>query len=215
MEAWAIVVAAGSGSRFGSPKQYAELAGRPLLAWSVDQARRACAGVVLVVPPGDEQVGRRWGADRVVAGAATRSASVRAGLAQVPVTAAAIVVHDAARPLARDSIWLAALDAVKRGADAAIPTVAVTDTIKQVQPDGRLLTLDRQRLVAVQTPQAFRAVVLREAHASGGEATDDAALVEALGATVVAVDGSPDNLKVTSQTDLAIAATLQREMSLR
>jgi 2-C-methyl-D-erythritol 4-phosphate cytidylyltransferase len=214
VEAWAIVVAGGSGSRFGSPKQYAELGGRPLLAWSVDQARRACHGVVLVVQPGDED-SRKWSADRVVAGGATRSASVRAGLAVVPDTAAAIVVHDAARPLARDSIWQAALDAVKRGADAAIPTVAVTDTIKQMQSDGRLLTLDRQRLVAVQTPQAFRASVLREAHKSGADATDDAALVEALGATVVAVEGSADNLKVTSPIDLVVAATLQREMSLR
>lgn len=207
MEAWAVVVAGGIGTRFGARKQYELLAGRPVLAWSLDQARRCCAGVVLVVPADD--VGReQWACDRVVAGGATRSASVRAGLEAVPERAEIIAVHDAARPLARDSIWHAALDAVRRGADAAIPTVAVTDTVKQVQPDGSLLTLDRSRLWAVQTPQAFRASVLREAHAHGRDATDDAALVEAIGGTVVRVDGAPDNIKVTDPGDLAVAATL-------
>lgn len=208
-----MVVAGGIGTRFGARKQYATMAGRPVLAWSLDSARRCCDGVVLVVPVDD--VGRReWSADSVVAGGASRSASVRAGLAAVPAEATIIAVHDAARPLARDSIWLAALDAVRRGADAAIPTVAVTDTIKQIQPDGSLLTLDRGRLVAVQTPQAFRASVLRRAHASGRDATDDAALVEAIGATVVRVDGAADNLKVTDPGDLAVAATLLGEGSL-
>ncbi|MGH9093791.1 MAG: IspD/TarI family cytidylyltransferase, partial [Acidimicrobiales bacterium] len=95
MEAWGIVVAAGSGTRFGSRKQYAELAGRPVLAWSLDQARRVCDGVVLVLPADDDRAG--WDVDAVVGGGATRSASVRAGLAAVPPSAAAIAVHDAAR----------------------------------------------------------------------------------------------------------------------
>jgi 2-C-methyl-D-erythritol 4-phosphate cytidylyltransferase len=169
--------------------------------------------VVLVVPADD--VGRRrWSADVEVPGGRTRSASVRAGLAAVPDEVTIIAVHDAARPLARDSIWQAALDAVRRGADAAIPTVAVTDTVKQVQPDGTLVTLDRSRLFAVQTPQAFRASVLRRAHAFGGEATDDAALVEQLGATVVRVEGAADNVKVTEPSDLAVAATLLAEGSI-
>jgi 2-C-methyl-D-erythritol 4-phosphate cytidylyltransferase len=213
VEAWAVVVAGGTGTRFGARKQYESLAGRPVVAWSLDQARRCCAGVVLVLPADD--VGRReWPADLVVAGGSSRSASVRAGLAAVPASAGIIAVHDAARPLARDSIWHATLDAVRRGADAAIPTVQVTDTIKQIQPDGSLLTLDRSRLVAVQTPQAFRASVLRQAHASGRDATDDAALVEAIGGTVVRVDGAPDNLKVTDPGDLTVAATLLGEGTL-
>ena len=207
------MVAAGIGTRFGARKQYAELGGRPVLAWSLDQARRWCAGVVLVLPA-DDVAGATWPADAVVAGGASRSASVRAGLAAVPADAAVIAVHDAARPLARDAVWHAALDAVRRGADAAIPTVAVTDTIKQVEPDGRLTTLDRTRLVAVQTPQAFRATVLRAAHAGGAEATDDAALVEALGGMVVRVDGAPDNLKVTAPSDLAVASALLAETTL-
>ncbi len=234
METWAVVVAGGSGTRFGSRKQYAELAGRPVLAWSLDQARRACDGVVLVLPADEDHGGQDgggqddggqddggqddggrdsggWDADAVVSGGPTRSASVRAGLAAVPATAMAIAVHDAARPLARHSIWMAGLDAVRRGADAAIPIVDVTDTIKQVQADGQLLTLDRSRLVAVQTPQAFRAAMLRRAHASGGDATDDAALVEAIGGTIVRVDGAPDNIKVTAPGDLPVAAALLAE----
>jgi 2-C-methyl-D-erythritol 4-phosphate cytidylyltransferase len=177
--AWAIVVAGGTGSRFGAPKQFADLGGRPLLTWSVQTARQACAGVVLVLPadapPGD------WGADQVVAGGATRSQSVRAGLAAIPDEADIIAVHDAARPLARLALWAAVLGAIEAGADAAIPASAVVDTVKEVGPNGRLVTLDRSRLVAVQTPQAFRADLLRRAHRAGKDATDDAALVEAAG----------------------------------
>jgi len=206
MEAWAVVVAGGTGTRFGAPKQFAELGGRPLIAWSLAAARRSCAGVVLVLPAGASP--DAWDADTVVAGGATRSQSVRAGLAAVPETAEIIAVHDAARPLARPDLWTAVLDAVAAGADAAIPAAAVTDTVKQVAPDGHLVTLDRSRLVAVQTPQAFRAAVLRRVHLAGIDATDDASLVEAAGGRVVLVDGPLDNLKVTSRLDLVVAAAL-------
>ncbi len=210
MEAWAVIVAAGTGTRFGSPKQFADLGGRPLVAWSLAVARRVCAGVVLVLPAADVQAGGAWeaDADAVVAGGDTRSASVRAGLAAVPLSAAVIAVHDAARPLTRPALWRAVLDAVEAGADAAVPAVGLSDTVKEVGEDGRLVTLDRSRLVAVQTPQGFRAEALRRAHLDGQDATDDAALVEALGGRVVLVEGSPDNLKVTSPTDLAVAAAL-------
>lgn len=209
VKAWAIVVAGGSGSRFGSAKQYAELAGRPLVAWALDGARSHCEAVVLVVPAVDATAGApRWDADVVVSGGSSRSASVRAGLAAVPAGVEAVVVHDAARPLAGEAIWRAVLGAVQAGADAAIPTVAVTDTVKVVHADGTLSTLDRNRLVAVQTPQAFRADVLRRAHAGGADATDDAALVEAIGGRVVTVAGSPTNVKVTEPSDLVVAAAL-------
>lgn len=208
MEAWAIVVAAGSGSRFGGPKQYIELAGRPLIDWACQAARAACRGVVLVVPAVDVAAGRRWGVDAVVAGGATRSMSVRAGLAAVADDADVVVVHDAARPLAPPGLWAAVITAVERGADAAVPAVAVTDTVKLVEPGGTLSTLDRSRLVAVQTPQAFAAAALRRAHAAGDDATDDAALVERLGGRVVAVDGSPTNIKVTTSLDLTLAAAI-------
>lgn len=226
--AWAIVVAAGRGLRFGRPKQYAELHGRPVVEWSLAAARAACGGVVLVVPADDVDrfVDGAWRPERaaaggvpstlatrtapavVVAGGDTRSASVRAGLAAVPPTTETVVVHDAARPLADAGVWARVLAAVAGGADGAVPVVPVTDTIKQVDAAGRLTTLDRSTLVAVQTPQAFRSAVLRRAHAAGGDATDDAALVEAVGGRVVAVDGDPANVKITTPRDLVVAASL-------
>jgi 2-C-methyl-D-erythritol 4-phosphate cytidylyltransferase len=210
MQAWAIVVAAGRGQRFGAAKQYAELGGRPLVAWGLEAAS-CCDGTVLVVPPGDVEVARRrWRADAVVAGGETRSASVRAGLGAVPGAVETIVVHDAARPLAPPGLWRAVLDAVADGADAAVPVVPVTDTIKQVTTAGTLATLDRSRLVAVQTPQGFRAATLRAAHADGTDATDDAALVEVIGGKVVAVTGSPHNVKITGPGDLEVAGALLR-----
>ena len=205
MEAWAVVVAAGSGNRFGAPKQFAALAGRPVLEWSLDTARRACAGVVVVVPAG---AARDWPADAVVTGGPTRSASVRAGLDAVPAAASIIAVHDAARPLAPLALWQAVIGAVDAGADAAIPAAPVTDTVKEVGDGGRLATLDRSRLVAVQTPQAFRAELLKKVHREGAEATDDAALVEAAGGRVELVAAPAHNLKITTPADLVVAAAL-------
>jgi 2-C-methyl-D-erythritol 4-phosphate cytidylyltransferase len=202
---WAIVVAGGGGLRFGGPKQFEDLNGRRVLDWSMAAARDTCDGVVVVVP--SDRQGDEAGAGAVVGGA-TRSASVRAGLAAVPADAEIIVVHDAARPLAGPELFRRTVAAVRGGADAAIPGVPITDTVKQVE-DGRVVaTVDRSRLVAVQTPQAFRAAVLRRAHATDPDATDDAALVEALGGRVVVVDGDPRNLKLTSPDDLVVARAL-------
>jgi 2-C-methyl-D-erythritol 4-phosphate cytidylyltransferase len=202
---WAIVVAAGSGRRFGAAKQYEPLAGRRVLDWALAAARAAADGVVLVVPPDragdDEPV-----ADAVVPGAATRSGSVRAGLAAVPDAAGVVVVHDGARPLADAATFAAVVAAVRAGADAALPGLPVSDTLRA--RTGALI--DRDELVAVQTPQAFRAAALRRAHAGGAEATDDATLVEASGGKVVVVDGSPTNVKITHPTDLAVAEALLR-----
>ena len=112
-------------------------------------------------------------------------------------------VHDAARPLASPDLYARVIAAVRAGADGAIPGLAVTDTIKVVDDDGVVVdTPDRASLVAVQTPQAFRAATLRAAHGSGGEATDDAALVEAFGGRVVVVAGEPANRKITTPADL-------------
>ena len=208
MEAWAVVVAAGSGSRFGAPKQFAPLAGRPVLEWSLETARQACAGVVLVLPPDRATADPAWKADAVVAGGATRSASVRAGLDRLPAGAEIVAVHDAARPLAPLELWEAVIDAVAAGADAAIPATPVTDTVKEIGDGGHLITLDRSRLVAVQTPQAFRASLLTQVHLSGADATDDAALVEAAGGSVELVPAPGHNLKITSPLDLLVAAAL-------
>ena len=191
-------MAAGRGDRYGAAKQFESFRGRTLLDWATDVARRSSDDVVVVLPPGQGGV----------AGGATRSESVRAGLAAVPDAADIIVVHDAARPLATDALFAAVIDAVRNGADAAIPGVAVTDTVKRVEGDRVIETLDRSQLVAVQTPQAFRADALRKAHGAGGDATDDAALVEAAGGTVVVVAGEPGNIKVTTPADLRVAEAL-------
>jgi 2-C-methyl-D-erythritol 4-phosphate cytidylyltransferase len=190
-------VAGGSGSRFGGAKQFASLGDVRVVDASMAVASAASAGVVLVVPADD--VEREGG----VAGGATRSASVRAGLALVPDEADIICVHDAARPLATVALYQRVVSAIEAGADAAIPGVEVTDTIKQIDGNGKVIaTPPRSTLRAVQTPQAFRASVLRRAHEGDPEATDDAALVEAAGGVVVVVDGEADNRKLTLPEDL-------------
>jgi 2-C-methyl-D-erythritol 4-phosphate cytidylyltransferase len=194
---WTVVVGAGGGSRFGAPKQYEPLGEGRMIDAAVAVARRASDGVVVVVPPADAE---REGA---VAGGATRSASVRAGLAMVPPEATIVCVHDAARPLATPALFAAVIAAVRDGADAAVPALAVTDTIKVVDAAGVVIdTPDRERLVAVQTPQGFRAAALRHAHSGGEDGTDDAALVERHGGRVVTVSGEPWNRKITERADL-------------
>lgn len=198
---WAIVLAAGGGTRFGAAKQFEELGGRRLVDWSMEAARASCDGTVLVLPPGLEEAG-------AVTGGATRSASVRAGLAAVPAGAEIVVVQDAARPFSTIELWQGVVAAVRAGADAAIPVVPLTDTVKRVDGTTVAETLDRSVLVGVQTPQAFRAGALRDAHSREGEATDDAALVEAIGGKVVTVVGDQRNFKVTTVDDLVIARAL-------
>jgi 2-C-methyl-D-erythritol 4-phosphate cytidylyltransferase len=133
---------------------------------------------------------------------------VRAGLAAIPDDATIVVVHDAARPLAGDDLFARVIDAVRDGAAGAFPAVPVTDTIVRVQGDEPIETLDRSRLAAVQTPQAFDASALRQAHAEAPEATDDAQLVQQLGGRIVVVAGDPSNVKVTRPDDLTVAAAL-------
>ncbi len=200
---WTIVVAGGAGSRMGRPKQYEQVGSRRVIDHAADTARVVGDGVIVVVPAADAA------AEGGVAGGATRSESVRAGLAAVPPTATIICVHDAARPFASTELFTAVIAAISGGADAAIPGIAVTDTIKRIDDDGIVVeTPPRSALVAVQTPQAFRASVLRAAHASGRDATDDAALVELCGGRVVVVAGDQNNRKITHPDDLAWAREL-------
>jgi 2-C-methyl-D-erythritol 4-phosphate cytidylyltransferase len=119
-----------------------------------------------------------------------------------------IVVHDGARPLASAALFRAVVDAIVGGADGAVPGVPVADTLKRVSGGAIVATVPREDLVAVQTPQAFRAELLRRAHATDTEATDDAALVEALGATVLVVPGDVSNVKLTTKADLRAAEAL-------
>lgn len=193
---WTIVVGGGSGRRFGTAKQYERLGDVRVIDRSVAVAGEVSDGVIVVVPAEDAE---REGA---VAGGDTRSESVRAGLRAVPADATIICVHDAARPLASVELYRRAIGAVMQGADAAVPAVAVSDTIKVVADGVVVSTPDRGSLVAVQTPQVFRASALRAAHECGGDATDDAALVEALGGVVVVVEGEATNRKITLPDDL-------------
>jgi len=204
--AWAIVVAGGSGTRFGGAKQFEVVAGRRILDWAVTAARSVAEGVVVVVPGGLPEHCPS-GADQVVAGAETRSGSVRAGLAVVPASAGIIVVHDAVRPVAGAELFERVVSAVEGGADAAIPGVAVPDTVRRVRGG----TVDRAGLVLVQTPQAFSATALRSAHSGAPEATDDAGLIEAAGGSIVVVEGDPRNIKITHAHDLVVAEALLRE----
>jgi 2-C-methyl-D-erythritol 4-phosphate cytidylyltransferase len=201
---WTIVVAAGSGARFGALKQFELCAGERVIDRACDVARRCSDGIVVVLP--SESDVKSWCAehdDAAVVGGETRSGSVRAGLAAVPADAELVCVHDAARPLASAELFGRVVAAVRAGADGAVPAVAVTDTIKVVDRDGAVIdTPDRSTLVAVQTPQAFRAGALRAAHDAGHDDTDDAAAVERQGGHVVAVAGEAWNRKITDRDDL-------------
>ena len=202
---WTIVVAAGSGARFGGPKQFSMLGDRRVLDWSVETAGSSSTGVVVVHPAADAE--REGG----IAGGETRSESVRCGLAAVPADATIICVHDAARPFASAHLYREVIMQVHAGAEGAIPVLPVTDTIKQVNSQNIVIaTPDRSSLVAVQTPQAFRASVLRAAHASSPEGTDDATLVEAMGKQVVVVAGEVMNRKLTAPEDLEWARAMAR-----
>jgi 2-C-methyl-D-erythritol 4-phosphate cytidylyltransferase len=205
----ALLVAAGSGERLGAgrPKAFVVLAGRPMLEWSLEALRAAGIDeVVVALPPGEAAPHDCLG----VAGGATRSESVRAALAAAP--PGDVVVHDAARPLVTPDHFTSALAALAH-ADCAIAAAPVTDTVKEAGPDRVVTTtLDRSRLWAIQTPQAFRRAALERALAVDDEllaqATDDAWLVERAGGTVRVVESTPANLKITTQHDLRIAELL-------
>jgi 2-C-methyl-D-erythritol 4-phosphate cytidylyltransferase len=226
---WAIVLAAGGGTRFGGPKQFEDLAGLPLLEHPVRAAGAVCDGVVAVLPPNDRD---RWAAPpgvRVVSGGAMRADSVRAGLAAVPPEAAVIVVTDAAHPLATPALYRRVVDAVLAGAGAAVGGLPLTEVVKEVAevaedvaegvtstpaagaPAGMLVagrSLPRETHRLIQTPHAFAAAGLRAAHAGGGEAVEDSAMVAARGVRVVVVDGEPTNIHVTTPAELAMARLL-------
>ena len=207
----AIIVAAGQGARFGGLKQFADLDNETVARRSVRDARSVAEKVVLVVPVGYDGTGE--GADVVVTGGSSRAASVRCGLVECA-DADIVVVHDAARPLASPELFHLVVDAVRNGAAAAVPGLAITDTVKRVRRVGDVTTVDttvaREDLVTVQTPQAFRRTTLEQAHATSKDATDDAALVEALSEQVVVVPGEPQNIKITSPSDLRLVVDTVR-----
>jgi len=203
---WAVIVAAGSGQRFGGPKQFEILNGERVLDRSVALAAQTCDGVVVVLSPEvmGSAIAEVPGADLVVAGGDTRSESVRRGLAAVPAAAAFVLVHDAARPLTPLAVFDRVIAALRDGASAVVPVIPLADTIQTVSGE----VLDREQLRAVQTPQGFRREALVDAHATDSEATDDAGLMELIGTSVATVAGDPSNLKLTNPTDLIVAGAL-------
>jgi 2-C-methyl-D-erythritol 4-phosphate cytidylyltransferase len=218
---WAVLVAAGRGERLGAdrPKAFARLGDLPLLAESLRRLDDSpwIDGIVLVAPPAWEEpailLAEEIGASKVTAcvpGGETRSASVRAGLAEVPDDAAIVLVHDAARPVLPTEVVRRLLDALAEGFDGAVPVLPSADTVKRVQDGVVVETLVRDELAVVQTPQAFVAAALRAA--ADGEGSDCASLVEARGGRVKAVAGDARLLKVTTQSDLdQVAAWLAAE----
>ena len=194
---WTIVVAAGSGLRFGSAKQFELIGGKKIVDWAVEGAAKHSVGVITVLPEGLAT------GENQVEGGKTRSESVRKGLAAVPPEATIVLVHDAARPFASPAVYQHVISAVVDGAAGAVPGVSVVDTIKQVNSTNVVTsTLHRETLRAIQTPQAFRADALRKAHAGGGEGTDDATLIEKMAGEVVVVEGEVVNRKITTREDL-------------
>ena len=210
-----VVVAAGSGTRLGAdrPKAFVELAGQTLLEHSLDAVLGAGASALAVVVPADlldeargivePLTGCGCATAEVVAGGAERTDSVRAGLAAIPPDCGIILVHDAARCLTPAAVFARVIDAVREGAAGAVPAIPVVDTVKTVDARGVITgTPDRAALRAIQTPQGFRADVLRDAYDRGAMATDDAALVEAAGHDVIVVPGDKLAFKITTAEDL-------------
>ncbi len=211
---WAILVAAGSGERLGAdrPKAFAALRGRPLMAESLERldASGWIDAIVVVAPPGWEEpailLAEELVASKVASvatGGATRAESVRAGLEETGAEALAILVHDAARPLVTDAVIERVLVPLGEGFDGVVPGLGLADTVKRVRGNEVVETLDRAELVSVQTPQAFRADMLRKAFAGDlAGATDCASLVERAGGKVRVVEGDAALVKVTTRQDL-------------
>lgn len=219
----AVIVAAGSGSRFGSTgprKQFRELLGAPVLAWAarpfVEHPR--IHQVVLVLPAAVVVDPPEWLEAipaRRVAGGAERSDSVRRGLGALAGSVDQVLIHDGARPLITRTLIDRILEGGQQG--AAIPGLRLTDTVKETDPERRVLrTVDRTHLWQVQTPQAFPLSALlaahERAHAEGVHTTDDAALFERYGLPVRIVEGDPANLKITGAWDLRLAELLAQSL---
>jgi 2-C-methyl-D-erythritol 4-phosphate cytidylyltransferase len=209
----AVVPAAGSGERLaaGAPKAFVNLGGRPMLEWALAGLRDSGVvdSVVVAVPPGrtDEAKLVFGGEAVIVAGGADRTESVRLALAAVG-DPDFVLVHDAARALTPPSLIARVVHALESGHAAVVPALPLTDTIKSVDANGVVLgTHERAGLRAVQTPQGFRADVLRRAYerAGAGGFTDDASMVEQFGGQVQVVEGDPLAFKITTPMDLLLA----------
>jgi 2-C-methyl-D-erythritol 4-phosphate cytidylyltransferase len=220
---WAILAAAGRGDRLGldRPKAFAALNDRPLVAESLERldASDWIEGIVVAAPPEWEEpcilVAEEVAAGKVAAtvtGGESRSESVRAALAEVPPEATVVLVHDAARPLVTDEVIERVITGLADGWDGAVPALPIADTVKRIEGEAVVETLERDGLVTVQTPQAFVASALRDAlsdptlQQTVAKSLDCASLVEARGGRVRVVEGDPRLLKVTEPADLELVA---------
>jgi 2-C-methyl-D-erythritol 4-phosphate cytidylyltransferase/2-C-methyl-D-erythritol 2,4-cyclodiphosphate synthase len=222
MTSAALIVAAGRGERLGGdiPKQYRPLAGRSALAWSIRAlADAGVAKIVVAIAPEHAELCRaatKGGPPvQIVTGGATRTASARAGLAAIE-GAEIIHIHDAARPGLTAGIVSALESAIRAGADGASPALAITDSLRRVDANNRVTAeVERNGLMRVQTPQTFRASVLREAYAAlkdDASVSDDLAVVRSYGGSCVLIPGDPRLMKLTYPEDFAV---LERMMSER
>ncbi len=220
MSVWVVLVAAGKGQRLGAdrPKAFANLAGRPLLAESLERLENCewIEDIVIVAPEGWEEpavlLAEELSASKVatcVPGGQTRAESVRAGVHEVAHAASLILVHDAARPLVSCELVDRLVRALEEGWDGAVPALGLTDTVKRGRGEAVVETVDRSDLYVVQTPQAFVADVLRGAVDGPLEgATDCAGLVEASGGRIRLVPGDERLIKVTTSVELALVEAL-------
>lgn len=224
----AVIVAAGRGTRLSGPKQFLELAGAPIVGWSIRTfaAMPEITELVVVTEPESFEPMRRLFAQfapqltpRVVRGGATRQQSVYQGLLAVPEEAEAVLVHDGARPLVSGLDVRAGMREVSAGRAALLAT-PIVDTIKCVEPASRRVgaTLDRGTLWAAQTPQFALTSDLRAAHECARrervDATDDAALLERIGLDVIVVPSTSENFKITLAADVARARAILHERAL-
>jgi 2-C-methyl-D-erythritol 4-phosphate cytidylyltransferase len=212
---WAILAAAGRGDRLGldRPKAFAKLNERAVIEEVLERldGSKWVEGIVVAAPEGWEEpcilAAEEVAASKVsetVTGGETRTESVRRALDKVPSDAAVVLVHDVARPLVDDEVIERVVTGLQDGWDATVPVLPVADTVKRVDGDAVVETVDREGLAAAQTPQGFLADALRRALASASDATDCAALIEASGGRVRAVAGDRRLVKITDASDLAL-----------
>jgi len=209
---WTVVVAAGGSSRFGSDKQKVTIGYKTVLECAVSTA--GTVGSVVVVGKAEfiEEIEKTFSSNQsveaVVAGGSTRTASVSAGLLAVPNTAEIILIHDGARPLASQVLFNRVIDVVNGGVDAVVPGIEISDSLRSVRGHE----VNRSEVVAVQTPQGFKASAVRTAYLNKDEFTDDASKVEATGVKVEIIEGEPNNLKITHPVDLLVARQIHKEV---
>ena len=206
------MVGAGQGTRFGGLKQLELIEGVRVVDLSIQSAYSISDGVTFVAPP-DRLADFSGVADCVVAGGASRSESVRLGLDTVAESVDFVLIHDAARPLATHSLYRKVVLSLQNGAQAVVPLISVVDSLKRVNEDGKVESVNRDRLFQAQTPQGFTQKCIRLIAQSNLETTDEVGAAEILGVDVNFVDGDYANIKITSPQDLDVVRVLAKRIA--